>query len=1076
MREPPTGGRPASRQGGESERDESGSQSGSEGSVARPRGAGAHRPRPGAGADDRLLRLGPGKVSLPVGVAVDQSNGDLYVADRRNFRIDRFDSEGRFELAWGWGVADGTSQELQSCGPAVLPEGTKRCFAAAREAGGNTATGPGAVTPGAVAVAREGEETFVYVADASNRRVSKFSADGRLLYMVGRNVNLSKAAEEGPAAPYTQAEKNICTAADLEAGERCGRAQSGAGPDEFTNPLSLAVVAGGADAGRVWVGDSDRLAAIEPGGGAGPEVEPAGGGETGSLALDSAGDFYTVRPGTDEAQTVGFEGIGINEQFTFKLGDLPAASCAQGETGAIGPLSLGGGAVLQAEVEEALQAAGCGDDFSLSAGSSALEIFFVKGLAARDLDELTCTVLGETGGCAAETVEDGSEGTVEKYDPAGALLGTMYTGAPEALALDAAGNIYVGDKRNYHFAVLEPSGEQVSQFGAGQVVTNVVGAGPLGNALALEEGGEGRPPTLYAASSRADEGSAVQAFEIPAAGPLPQDEQVKEGSLLPTAATLAARLNAENEQTAYHFEYDTSPYAEGEPEGEHGTAVPEPDAEVAASFEEVGVQAEVSGLIPGTTYHFRLCAANASGAICGPDTAFETRTAVGIEAEWASSATAREASVDATLDPLGAANASWGVEYDTSPYAAGEGPHGSAVTGGALPESFGALHRQAALGGLAPATTYHYRFVAEGEQDGHRYTVRGPDRSFTTQPAGLGAALPDGRAWEMVTPPDKHGAAVKASRKGQVQAAADGEALAYLTLGSIEADPQGNRLPVVSSALARRGAHGAWSNADISPPHREIASLFSGTPPEYKLFDAGLGRALMDPADATPLSPAADEWTPYVRENSSPPTYTPLVSAANTAPGSEFGEKAKVSGATPDLRHVLLSSSVPLTAGVSGSALYEWSAGALTPVSVLPEGEGGGAVFGEAGSGTGSVRGAVSEDGSRVFFTTIAGRLYVRDLARGQSARLDVAQPGAFGTGAAAPRFQAAAADGSVALFTDTRNLTADANESGADLYRCEVAVEEGELGCRLSDLTAETRNPEDPFESAEVLGGVPGA
>ena len=235
---------------------------------------------------------------------------------------------------------------------------------------------------------------------------------------------------------------------------------------------------------------------------------------------------------------------------------------------------------------------------------------------------------------------------------------------------------------------------------------------------------------------------------------------------------------------------------------------------------------------------------------------------MGIEAEWASSATAREASVDATLDPLGAANASWGVEYDTSPYAAGEGPHGSAVTGGALPESFGALHRQAALGGLAPATTYHYRFVAEGEQDGHRYTVRGPDRSFTTQPAGLGAALPDGRAWEMVTPPDKHGAAVKASRKGQVQAAADGEALAYLTLGSIEADPQGNRLPVVSSALARRGAHGAWSNADISPPHGEIASLFSGTPPEYKLFDAGLGRALMDPADATPLSPEAGRIDP----------------------------------------------------------------------------------------------------------------------------------------------------------------------------------------------------------------------
>ena len=178
---------------------------------------------------------------------------------------------------------------------------------------------------------------------------------------------------------------------------------------------------------------------------------------------------------------------------------------------------------------------------------------------------------------------------------------------------------------------------------------------------------------------------------------------------------------------------------------------------------------------------------------------------------------------------------------------------------------------------------------------------------------------------------------------------------------------------------------------------------------------------------------------------------------------------------------MVLQSFVPLAGGVKGGALYEWAGGALTPLSVLPGGEGGATVVAEPGSGQVTTRGALSEDGSRAFWSTgdsgpenFTG-LYVRDLARGESARLDAVQPGAFGTGKVQPIFQAASADGRFAFFTDTHNLTADANESGADLYRCEVVVEAGELGCALSDLSAETKNPEDRFESAEVQGLLPG-
>ena len=98
----------------------------------------------------------------------------------------------------------------------------------------------------------------------------------------------------------------------------------------------------------------------------------------------------------------------------------------------------------------------------------------------------------------------------------------------------------------------------------------------------------------------------------------------------------------------------------------------------------------------------------------------------------------------------------------------------------------------------------------------------------------------------------------------------------------------------------------------------------------------------------------------------------------------------------------------------------------------------------------------------------------MRDTARGETARLDVVQPGAFGAGEAHPVFQAASADGRFAFFTDTQDLTEGASETGADLYRCEVVVEEGELKCSLSDLSAPTVNPAKPNESAEVQGQIP--
>lgn len=385
------------------------------------------------------------------------------------------------------------------------------------------------------------------------------------------------------------------------------------------------------------------------------------------------------------------------------------------------------------------------------------------------------------------------------------------------------------------------------------------------------------------------------------------------------------------------------------------------------------------------------------------------------------------------------------------------------------------------IGGLLPNTTYHFRIIAENGEG----VTKGPDRTFTTQVADLDFQLPDARAWEMVSPPAKSGGALIASSKGIIQAAESGNGLAYQSLNPIELDPDGNRAIEPSAVLARRDGNG-WHSEDISPPRTRATNIANS--PEFNLFSTELSRALLEPRDATPLSEASSERSPYLRENTDPPNYIPLVTSkpgfANVPAGTVFGgpepdspvSKVSISGASPDLTHVVVSSDVPLVAGGDPNSLYEWVGGDLQPVSVLPPGEGGGIVQGTLGSSLVSVRNAVSDDGSRVFW----GRgnvgtsginlssLYVRDTAAGQTGRLD-SPKGGSGSGTARPAFQGASRNGDTVFFTDSRALTADASASGRDLYRCEI--EAGTPGCStLTDISTAT----DPTESADVQGVVP--
>jgi len=667
---------------------------------------------------------------------------------------------------------------------------------------------------------------------------------------------------------------------------------------------------------------------------------------------------------------------------------------------------------------------------------------------------------------AAVGVIDGSEA------PAGSF-GTRYT----SVAADgASGAIYITDTAHEVIDAYEPDGTY-----SGAQITGTP-RGVFGGLGVDQASGD-----VYVAQG---EGQLVRIF-----GP---------ATVVPDATTLAATTHS---TTAATLNGAVDPlglevrqcFFEYGPSIAYGQSAPcrEPAAdELGAGTAPVAVRADLSGLQVGATYHYRLLAAGADGVLAsGGDQILFTGATV--DATSVSAVGATGATLEALVNPHGLAT---GYRFEYGPTSA----YGTSVPvgGGALGAGTSDVARSEQVDGLAPASTYHLRVVAENALG----TVPGPDRTFTTQTIGAGL-LPDSRVWELVSPPDKHGVPLgPIGETGPViQAAADGSGLTYGAVGSIGAGAAGNRATNFSQLLATHGT-GGWSSVDISTPHQAPAGLDLGAPSEYQLFAADLSAAAVEPRGATPLSPRASERSVYRREADG--SFTPLVDGEDVRAHTTFGGVERspegFAGspgfvtAAPDLSHVLLRSPRALTDEFSPAFeppyggepnIYEWSAGALRLISQIPIGaatscSGAGCVpaaeAGEAatvGNHSAAMPRAISSDGSRVVFaTTPSDRLFLRDVPGGETTELDAAETGCGGCEAGGGTFQGAAADGSRIFFTDPRRLTADSTVSGGapDLYMCRIEGGPGHLTCALRDLTANTT---DPAEPADVqVGAILGA
>jgi hypothetical protein len=527
----------------------------------------------------------------------------------------------------------------------------------------------------------------------------------------------------------------------------------------------------------------------------------------------------------------------------------------------------------------------------------------------------------------------------------------------------------------------------------------------------------------------------------------------------------------------------------------------------ATGSEKEAAEAEVKELLPGTQYTFCLRATNEAGeeALGARETFTTLAIAPAITEEFATNTSSNSATLHAKLNPGGTAT-TYHFEYDTRPYGEGEGPHGTTIPApdGSAGSGPSVVEVSAEIQGLTAGTTYHYRVLATNEAQGKANTVAGPDETFTTQTTGGEFTLPDGRQYEMVTPPEKQGALFfRPENRGRqvIQASAAGDAIVDLASQPTEAQPQGyaNRVSVLST----RGS-GGWSSQVIAAPHEQAAASPFSFGQEYRAFSEDLSHAAVQPAGLfTPLSPEASEYTTYLRTNfpseapgenrssiepsercdgsylTSSSCFQPLVSAANdtASPFRPFGEAEPATGycpeascgprfvdATPDLSHIILHSPVQLTS-TPGAGYYEWSGGRLQllPGEPLP----GDRI--PIGSTEIAGRYAISSDGGRVILEN-GGFLNLFEVAKNESVPLDAAEPGC-GTcesgGNGGGLFEAASSDDSRTFFLDDNRLTRESSVNGPDLYEYDLEAK----GKRLTDLTPEPETGGESPNVVDVLG-----
>ena len=565
------------------------------------------------------------------------------------------------------------------------------------------------------------------------------------------------------------------------------------------------------------------------------------------------------------------------------------------------------------------------------------------------------------------------------YGFSSVLYGADDGGFASDVAVDSSSDdVYVN--RGDRIAHYEQFGGLVSTFGQGQLCCS--------GGIAIDSA-NGR---VYAS-----DGNAIRTFST-ALTTLPDATTGSASNVSGESATVKGTVDpAGGPEAECSFEYDT--------DGSYSAPAPVPCEPVGPYAGFQAVSADLTGLSPATTYHYRLHATSAEGESNGADMTFTTDGPPIVSSFWVSDVGSSSARLRAQIDPSGAATTYRfeyviEAEFEANGFANAIGvpdPDGAlATTNAAEPVS-------ETITGLSPETSYRFRVVATNAID----TTESPAKAFETfAPAaspdrgdlpGQGF-LPHDRAWELVSPPDKLGNDVSA-HTFRIHAAADGSAVSFSSLGGF-ADVAGTAIETeyIAERTAAPATNG-WATHGVTPRQEPLSFAFvasavrSGYQGELSDdLSSGVYRAWSPVTDAPNV---AEQYANlYVREDLRTPgagSYKLISDAVAplTPPdviNGPFPTPQYFAGASDDFQQVIFEAKRPLSADAKGEdtlfeenvKLYKHAAPSVPRlVAAGPNCPGGNGFFpdkpcsaaGVGASNRNYTEEAISADGSRVEFT-----------------------------------------------------------------------------------------------------------
>jgi hypothetical protein len=664
-------------------------------------------------------------------------NGNVYVADSSNHRVQEFTATGRFVLMWG--------KKVNKNGADICTSAEEsQCQA------GEESSEPGVFAEGVLALAVDPTSGDVYVSDKSfssglsGTRIQKFTSNGEFLSEIGREVNETTKG-------------NFCTRQEeLGKGVKCAGPKLYEPSAEPAEPGSFGVISSLAVGGpedRLYVDEKRGLQEFD--GEGQPVGEPARAissrlvelhaTEGASIVVDKSGDIFLSN----------FSNVIRRFDPSGKETEIRLNARTAGAEARADDLALDGHgrlAVLENESEGTafrkqgtLYSIGTGrltavSDFSVPAGLQ------VNGMGINGSDELYLIA-----------TQPGHEAVAYEPVPIGELIAG---GAPPCVA---------GADRETDATLVCRLEGQVDPWGVAdtevwfgwgatpalesdtpvQLVCGPVCGSSLGSVSpSAIQGLVPNEPYYYQLIGHDANVGAQESFnseQVKFMTPSVPPRLVGESStsfIHATSAVVFGEVNPENSGTVYAVQYGACP---GGLEACANVDLSEP--QFSSEYAPTAATFEIAGLQPSTVYRYRLVAVNEYEQVsAGPEATFTTAPAPLPEAQTgaASAVTSTSALISGSVDPDGASAV---YTFELGIYKGAETRYGLVISApageGAVP-----VTETLALSGLQPGTTYAYRIRV---RSGYGQAT-GEVMTFTTE--GLPAVLPLPTAPGLLQTPD----------------------------------------------------------------------------------------------------------------------------------------------------------------------------------------------------------------------------------------------------------------------------------------------------------------------------------